>query len=269
MKVGIMDSGAGGLTILNAIHKKHPFLNLVYLADDAFAPYGSKTIDELQDRLVKVGKFFEREKVDAIVVACNTATVAAIDVLRASTRLPVVGVEPAVKPAFRLSKQRKVAVLATPVTAQSARLNQLIELWKSDSVVFVMSSSTLAFDIDAWPETEEKIKLTIEQLCEKMRSEKVDTLVLACTHYPLVKPVFEQALGKECEIIEPSEGVTAQLMRRLAESYPDQVGGLFAETHQVSGSIELCNTMSSQNHPRLVTWVEDKEAITLQKTIAI
>lgn len=267
MKVGVMDSGAGGLTILNAIHQKHPYLDLVYLADDAFAPYGSKSITQLQDRLVKVGRFFENEKVCAIVVACNTATVAAIDALRASTSLPIIGVEPAVKPAFRLSKKRRVAVLATPVTAESPRLNQLIDLWKEDSHVSIMSSLTLAFDIDAWPETEEKVKQTIEQLSQEMLAQNIDTLVLACTHYPLVKHLFEQILGDECEIIEPSEGVTAQLIRRLTESYPNDMSQLLdvvstcQDSSQNQGSIELCSSLGFKNMQRLNSWVVSSSAI--------
>lgn len=269
MKIGVMDSGAGGLTILNAIHQKYPGLDLVYLADDAFAPYGSKSITQLQDRLVKVGRFFERESVCAIVVACNTATVAAIDTLRANTTLPIIGVEPAVKPAFRLSKKRRVAVLATPVTAQSPRLNQLIELWKADSHVAIMSSSTLAFDIDAWPETEEKVKLTIQKLSDNMLAQNIDTLVLACTHYPLVKKLFEKALGKECEIIEPSEGVTAQLIRRLLESYPIESQHALAANQSNTGRIDLCCTKETHCMQRLTQWVDDSDAISLNRVVSL
>jgi len=263
----VIDSGAGGLTILNAIHKKQPYLNLVYLADEEFAPYGNKTIFQLQDRLVKIGRFFETENVSAIVVACNTATVAAIDALRACTSLPIIGVEPAVKPAFRISKQRRVAVLATPVTAKSARLNQLIDLWKADSQVSIMSSDTLAFDIDAWPETQERIEQTIHQLSEEMLSKKIDTLVLACTHYPLVKHLFEKALGNECEIIEPSEGVTAQLIRRLSDNYAHEMSELILS--KPTGKIELCSSLGVINMSRLVSWVSEPDAIVAQRIVKI
>lgn len=269
MKIGVMDSGAGGLTILNAIHQKHPSLDLVYLADDLFAPYGSKNIPQLQDRLVKIGRFFEEENVCAIVVACNTATVTAIDTLRASTTLPIIGVEPAVKPAFRLSKKRRVAVLATPVTAQSPRLNQLIELWKADSHVAIMSSSTLAFDIDSWPETKDKVQCTIQKLCDDMLTENIDTLVLACTHYPLVKGLFEQALGAKCEIIEPSEGVTAQLVRRLLEAYPIEGQRALGNHSNNKGLIELCSTKEIASMQRLTQWVEDANAISLKRVVSL
>jgi glutamate racemase len=269
LKIGVIDSGAGGVTILNAIHKKHPYLDLVYLADDAFAPYGSKSIAQLQDRLIKIGRFFENENVSAIVVACNTATVAAIDALRASTSLPIIGVEPAVKPAFRISKQRKVAVLGTPVTAQSPRLNQLIGLWKSDSQVSIMSSDTLAYDIDAWPETEDKIKQTIKHLSQDMLAHNIDTLVLACTHYPLVKHLFVQALGTDCEIIEPSEGVTAQLIRRLEATYPEAMHALYPVSSQPEGQIELCSSLGTKNMQRLASWIVASDAISAKRHVTI
>ncbi|TYL47767.1 glutamate racemase [Marinomonas sp. IMCC 4694] len=271
MKVGIIDSGAGGLTILNAIRKKMPYLDLLYLADEAFAPYGNKSVAQLQERLVSVGRFFESEQVSALVVACNTATVAAIDALRASTTLPIVGVEPAVKPAFRLSKKRKVAVLATPVTAKSTRLNQLIERWKEDSDVVILSSDTLAFDIDSWPESLSRVEQSIDQLADTMLAQNVDTLVLACTHYPLVKSLFEQALGRDCDIIEPSEGVAAQLTRRLTQAYPMEMQAWLSSEalHLNEGTIEVCSSKDLQNMPRLRAWIESDSAIIAQRWAAI
>ncbi|AEF54870.1 glutamate racemase [Marinomonas posidonica] len=267
MKVGVIDSGAGGLTILNAIHKKQAYLDLLYLADDGFAPYGDKTREQLQQRLEAIGQFFEREKVAAIVVACNTATVAAIDTLRATTYLPVIGVEPAVKPAFRLGKQRRVAVLATPVTAQSYRLNQLIELWQADSQVRIMSSASLAYDIDAWPKSQEQIRQTIESLCEQMKLDDVDTLVLACTHYPLVKSYFVEYLGKECDIVEPSEGVSAQLKRRLEAAYPEQMS--LAISSSKLGQIDLCTSSSEDKLERLLNWLCQPERVIEKRVVSI
>ncbi|KZN12416.1 glutamate racemase [Marinomonas sp. TW1] len=267
MKIGVMDSGAGGLTILNAIQKKHAYLDLLYLADDGFAPYGDKTTEQLQRRLVAIGQFFEREQVAAIVVACNTATVAAIDTLRANTYLPVIGVEPAVKPAFRLGKQRRVAVLATPVTAKSRRLNQLIELWQADSQVHIMSSASLAYDIDAWPESQARVRQTIESLCEQMKRDEVDTLVLACTHYPLVKSYFVEYLGDACDIVEPSEGVSAQLKRRLEATYPEQMS--LAIRSSKSGLIELCTSSSESRLKPLLNWVCQPDRVSETRIVSL
>ncbi|SBS37643.1 Glutamate racemase 2 [Marinomonas spartinae] len=259
MKIGILDSGAGGLTILNAIRQKSPALDLIYLADESFAPYGEKSPEQIQSRLIKIGAFFEAQHAKAIVVACNTATVVAIEALRASTHLPVIGVEPAVKPACRVSKKRHVAVLATPLTAKSERLKELIDRWREDSQVNVMSSPTLAFAIDGWPESQSKVIETVECLCRQMLEQEVDTLVLACTHYPLVKNLFEMALGPNCEIIEPNDGVVAQLIRRLDQVYSDEAQiGLSSESF---GQIALFSTQGTMNMDRLTQWIEDSASI--------
>ncbi|MCB5161871.1 glutamate racemase [Marinomonas algarum] len=270
LKIGVLDSGAGGLTILNRIHHALPCLDLLYLADEQFAPYGDKTVEQLQSRLLAMGRFFEEEQVAAIVVACNTATVVAIDALRSVTRLPVIGVEPAVKPACRISKRRKVAVLATPVTAKSARLNKLIDLWKADSEVVILSSATLAFDIDAWPKSKSRIVSTIHCLSQEMKAKHIDTLVLACTHYPLVKSIFEQALGMDCDIIEPSEGVTSQLIRRLTSAYPLEMHQITTELQRLpSGAIELCSSKNIDSMSRLRAWVTDQDAICGTRQVAL
>ena len=267
MKVGVMDSGAGGLTLVNTIQNKQPHLDLLYLADDAFAPYGDKSDEALQQRLIKVAHFFEKEDVQAIVVACNTATVAGIEVLRAHTKLPVIGVEPAVKPAFRLGKQRNVAVLATPVTANSRRLKDLIRLWQADSKVHIVSSASLAYDIDCWPETQAAIQQTVASLCEQMLKDEVDTLVLACTHYPLVRHMFVDCLGEGCEIIEPSEGVTSQLVRRLLAAYPVEVENMNDQSK--IGQLTLCSSLSLTKAQRLKTWIDKKDRLVGERLVDI
>ncbi|WP_133011449.1 glutamate racemase [Marinomonas flavescens] len=265
MKIGVMDSGAGGITILNTIRQKIPMLDLVYLADEFFAPYGERSPADIQSRVVSIGCFFESQNVDAIVVACNTATVIAIDALRARIALPVIGVEPAVKPAFRVSKTRHVAVLATPLTAHSQRLKELISLWREDSNVHIMSSSTLAFDIDAWPQSKVTVEETVKNLCLEMIESGIDTLVLACTHYPLIKKLFAVELGPDCEIIEPSEGVVAQLVRRLNQTYPTQFPAFLSSV--TKGSIEVISTKGLDNMDRLTSWIEDRDSIAAKKSI--
>ncbi|MEO9654593.1 glutamate racemase [Marinomonas sp.] len=267
MKVGVMDSGVGGITILNAIQHQLPFLELHYLADDVFAPYGEKDQASLQERLLKIGRYFEMLGVSAIVVACNTATVAGIETLRQHTSLPVIGVEPAVKPACRISKRREVAVLATPFTAKSERLNNLIDLWKLDSHVTIYSSVSLAFDIDLWPDSKAKIQHTVAQLCAEMKRQKVDTLVLACTHYPLVMNFFKAEMEEGCEIVEPSQGVVAQLLRRLTETYP-----LGIDESKVESSVShiyLYSTQSEQSTERFLHWLSQPDSVVNKQYVLI
>ncbi len=264
MKIGVVDSGAGGLSILNAVHKRIPSLDLIYLADEAFAPYGNKHDDDLTARLLSIVRFFEKEQVSAIVVACNTATVVAIDAMRNSTHLSIIGVEPAVKPAFLMSGARHVAVLATPVTVRSLRLNSLVERWKSDCDVSLLSSDTLAFDIDGWPESEDRVTQTVREISEQIQRKSVDTLVLACTHYPLVSSIFKRYLGARCNIIEPSEGVAEEVLRRLkANGFCEQ------KDAKNTASIVVCSSLSTQNLSQLTAWIDDQSAVTEKKCIAL
>ncbi len=267
MKIGILDSGAGGLKILNAIRQKSPALDLVYLADESSAPYGEKSPEQIRSRVIKIGAFFEEQDVKAIVVACNTATVVAIKSLRNSISLPIIGIEPAVKPAFRFDGPRNVAVLATSLTAKSGRLKELINRWRENNQVTVMSSATLALAIDALPESKTQVINTVIFLCEQMRNKEIDTLVLACTHYPLIKQLFIDELGSTCEIIEPSSGAVAQLIRRLQKNYGVLVDEILKS--KLRGSLTLCSTQDKTNMDRLSNWIEDKAAISSKEYVLL
>jgi len=226
-KVGVLDSGVGGLSILTEIMQQAPDIELHYFADNAFAPYGNLDTEQIQQRVLAVCRFFIELKVDAIVIACNTATVEAIDFIRTSALIvenliPIIGVEPAVKPAAITSSNGKVTVLATPVTCKSQRLNKLVEQHTHiqsgviNKIEFIcLESATLAFDIDYLPNTLNKVESEILRIREIMRTENSDTLVLACTHYPLIKNLFAQHFDNHIEIIDPNNGVTLQLLHRL------------------------------------------------------
>lgn len=227
-RVGVFDSGIGGLSILAQIREQAPDIELHYFADDAFAPYGNLEINQLKQRVIAIAEFFIYKKnVDAIVIACNTATVSTIQWLRASPLLQqypvcIIGVEPAVKPASAITNKSKITVLATPITRQSARLNSLIlqEVEKANRVGKTLEfdcieSQTLAFDIDSLPETNNSVNAEVLNVVRAVQQFNSDTLVLACTHYPLIKSMFEQYLDKNVSIIEPSYGVTKFLLNQL------------------------------------------------------
>lgn len=226
-KVGVLDSGVGGLSILSEIIQQAPDIELHYFADDAFAPYGNLTAKKLQKRTQKICQFFMDMKVDAIVIACNTATVEAIDYIRAlpeivKSELPIIGVEPAIKPASLNTKTGNVTVLATPVTCQSERLGGLMQRHSQthsmsnsfDQITYnCFESLSLAPDIDRLPATEHEVEREVMRIRGAMVLSNSDTLVLACTHYPLIKNLFEKHLDPKINIIEPSNGVTAQLLK--------------------------------------------------------
>lgn len=250
LTLGIMDSGAGGLSILKSIQAALPAANLVYFADQAYAPYGDLTPEMIQQRLLKIGQFFIEEGCQLMVVACNTATVAGIQYLRAHIPIPVVGVEPAVKPACSASQRKRVTVLATPTTATSARLVNLIDTWRADSEVAIVASATLATLIDQMPASSTALTQEVERICDGVLLHESDALVLACTHYPLIVEQFSVRLPR-VSIIEPSRGVTAQTLRLLQEydaKSLSNVGQL--------GCLKLCSSGSQTAVQALLYWAE-------------
>ncbi|RDL45897.1 glutamate racemase [Marinomonas piezotolerans] len=217
LKIGVMDSGVGGLTIFKAIQDRIRYADMIYFADQKYSPYGNLPAEKIVERLLTVGLYFEQQLCDVMVVACNTATVVGIKALREKLNIPVVGVEPAVKPACKGLQARRVSVLATPVTANSERLNALISEWRGDSIVEILSSSVLAQLIDHMPKSAVELEKEVEHICQLVVQHQSSALVLACTHYPLIRQYFERSLSpNSMEIVEPSKGVAAQVERILS-----------------------------------------------------
>ncbi|SBS31813.1 Glutamate racemase 2 [Marinomonas aquimarina] len=234
IKIGVMDSGAGGLTILQSIHAALPQADLLYFADQAFAPYGARDNDCIAQRLITIADYFVRQGCQLMVVACNTATVAGIAKLRAATSMPVVGVEPAVKPACSSSLCKRVTVLATLGTSKSRRLNDLIDTWRLDTQVSIVASPSLASLIDAMPQSLLAVRAEVQRIAELVQQNQSDTLVLACTHYPLIKEMFDEVLP-DVVIIEPSKGVTAQVLRLLQDGHHESGEGRLSLLTNVDG----------------------------------
>lgn len=253
IKVGVMDSGVGGLTILKAITSAMPSADILYFADQNYAPYGNLTAPEIVERLVRIGEYFLQQGCHAMVVACNTATVVSIRHLRSSIQIPVVGVEPAVKPACSYTRKKSVSVLSTPVTAASSRLNDLINTWRQDADVEILSSATLAFLIDHMPTSQVEVNLEVQRICAQVLDHRSDTLVLACTHYPLVRAYFEQYLGEAVSILEPSVGVAAQVVR--VTSYKE-ANNLLVSQAENSGLMVQSNGNPAQLEA-LSHWLEE------------
>ncbi|WCN09218.1 glutamate racemase [Marinomonas mediterranea] len=258
--VAIIDSGSGGLSVLNTIRRQSPELNLHYYADSGFSPYGEKSSEFLKSRLVQIGRYLEAlsEPVHAIVLACNTATVEGIDALRRAVSIPVVGVEPAVKPALVNPNVSRVSVLATPVTIGSNRLQALISLWKNDKQVQLISSADLARLIDsADSRSESALCKEIERICSEVTVFRPDVLVLACTHYPLVRDRFEGSLHG-VEILEPSSSVSNQLIRRLEQEICIDC---ISDEGLPIGGVTLHSSGDEGDLKSLHRWCDDQSAV--------
>lgn len=222
--IGVFDSGIGGLSVLRHIHAILPDEDLLYFADSGFAPYGDKPEHEILARVRVIAEFLLRRDVKAMVVACNTATVAAIKTLRACyPNLALVGVEPGLKPAAALSKTRTVGVLATRRTLSGAKFVQLHkQISAATGVRFVLQGcSGLADQIEQGHLRTGTTRALVAAYLKPMLEQGADTIVLGCTHYPFILPLIEECIGEHTsqalEIVDTGAAVARQLARLLGE----------------------------------------------------
>jgi glutamate racemase len=213
--IGIFDSGIGGLSVTADILKMMPFEEISYIADTKYIPYGTKATDELIERSLKISDFFIRQQCKAIVVACNTATSAAIEILRQTFDVPIVGIEPAVKPAAGKTKNGIIGVLATENTLSGGKLLALRERHAKDVEVIYRACPGLVEAIEDGIDNEITIEKIITPHISFLKENRADTIVLGCTHYPLVKSLIERVSGKEIVVIDPSPAVATEVKRQL------------------------------------------------------
>ena len=221
--VGIFDSGVGGLSVLRHVQAQLPHEHLLYLADTGFAPYGDKPEAIVVERVLTIGDFLLAHGAKALVVACNTATVAAVRELRAAhPGLPIVGVEPGLKPAAALTRTRKVGVLATERTLNGAKFLQLRDQIHLDSgAEFLLQPCVgLADQIEFGVLDSTATVAMLRRFIEPLLAQGADTLVLGCTHYPLVRASIERLLidaGRaDVALVDTGDAVARQRARLLA-----------------------------------------------------
>ena len=220
--IGIFDSGIGGLSVAAAMAELLPEESFLYVADNAYAPYGPRSEAEILLRSRKITQYLLGAGAKMIVVACNTATSIAIDALRAEhPEIPFVGMEPAVKPA---ASARGVGVLATAATLKSERYLALRDKHLRRKPVFEDACVGLVPLIETEPSGSPRLKAKLRQILEPMLEGGVDTLVLGCTHYPMVKDDIAEVCGVGVNIIDPSPAAARQVRRLLGQR------GLLAET---------------------------------------
>lgn len=215
--IGIFDSGAGGLSVLSGIHQLLPAERLLYVADTAHAPYGPKGDDYIRARSEHIMQFFLQQGVKAVVVACNTATAAAIAQLRAQHELPIIGVEPAVKPAAALSRSGVVGVLATQGTISSERFLHLKNRFNDQVEIITSACPGLVQEIERPVPDPLALRSLLREFIEPLLARGADTLVLGCTHYPLVRTEIQAIAGSEVRVVDAGDAVARELQRRLAE----------------------------------------------------
>ncbi|MFZ5632414.1 MAG: glutamate racemase [Bacillota bacterium] len=213
--IGVFDSGVGGLSVLKEIRRLLPHEDIVYYADSAYCPYGVRPPAEIVSRSVKICDFLLGLGAKALVVACNTASVAGLDIYRQKYRVPIVGMEPAVKPATAATRNGRVGVLATGVTLSGDRFSSLLERYQNGAEVFSQPCPGLVEVVESGrhgsPEAVNLLKRYLAPLLDR----GVDTIVLGCTHYPFLKDPVRSIAGPRITVIDTGEAVARQVSRVL------------------------------------------------------
>ncbi len=231
--IGIFDSGVGGLSVLRAIHARLPNENLLYFADQDHVPYGSRSLEEVRTLSEEITRFLISKGAKIIVIACNTASAAALHWLReAFPEIPFVGMEPAIKPATEQSRSGVVGVLATPATFQGQLYASLITRFAGDITILQDTCAGLVEEIERGALDGEKTHQILDNALRNMLDRGLDTLVLGCTHYPFAMPLIEQICGDAVQVIDPAPAVARQVEYRL-------VSENVKSTHNAEGKIQI------------------------------
>ncbi len=215
--IGIFDSGIGGLTVANAIFDLLPSEHLIYFGDTAHIPYGTKPASQIHQFSIDICRFLiEDQRCKAVVVACNTASAAALPQMREHwPDIPIIGMEPAVKPAVAATQSHKIGVLATAGTFGSERYDRLVQRFAKATEVFENPCIGLVEKIEAGLLDAPETQFLLQQILHPMLLQGVDTFVLGCTHYPLLHTQIQAVVGPGKHLIDPAPAVARQLQRRL------------------------------------------------------
>ena len=262
--IGVFDSGVGGLSVWREVARQLPRHDTLYVADQAHVPYGPRPLEEVRRFAEGIARFLIEQGAEVVVVACNTASAAALYHLRAIfPHVPFVGMEPAVKPAVQRTRTGAVGVIATPATFQGELFASLLERFATDVRVLPQVCPGLVEAVEAGeldtPATERLVRTCLEPLL----AAGIDELVLGCTHYPFLRPLIERVVGPGVEIIDPAPAVARQTgrvaARVRAEASEDGVGRhTFCTTGDPAAfSATLARLIGVHTPARSLTWRGD------------
>ncbi|WP_277052366.1 glutamate racemase [Zestomonas thermotolerans] len=224
--VGVFDSGVGGLSVLREIRQLLPAESLLYVADSGHVPYGEKSPDYIRARSLAISEFLLGQGAKALVLACNTATAAAVAELRGRyPQLPIIGMEPAVKPAAAATRSGVVGVLATTGTLKSAKFVALLDRFAGNVRVITRPCPGLVERIEAGELNGAGTRELLRSWVEPLLAEGCDTLILGCTHYPFIKPLLRELVPASVSLIDTGAAVARRLRQLLAERDLLAVGG--------------------------------------------
>lgn len=234
--IGVFDSGVGGLSILSASINRLPNESYLYLADSAYAPYGDKSDRVIRDRVTQVVSFLIDRGAKAIVIACNTATAAAVHECREIFDLPIIGVEPGLKPAIKTSQSKRVGVLATQYTVESEKFQRLVSQLKEQAdTITALGCPGLVELIENPTTTNHELRALLSSYIDQFEAADIDTLALGCTHYGFVEEQINGFFNKPVKVVDTSQSIAHEIERRLSAQ------DLLSSSNQ-KGSVELLTT---------------------------
>lgn len=238
--IAVFDSGLGGVSVLKEMMKVMPNEDMYYFGDSINAPYGTKTLEEVRSLTISHVERFMEMGAKGVVVACNTATSAAVRMLRQMhPQLPLVGIEPAVKPAVEKFPKGNILVMATPMTIREEKLHRLIEKFGGEANVIPLACPGLMDFVEAGNIDSPEIYGFLRDILEPYKGQ-LDGVVLGCTHYPFVRRAIEDILGHQVMIFDGGEGTAKEIKRRL------EISGLLREDARRKGKIIFENSNNSQ-----------------------
>lgn len=216
IRIGVFDSGIGGLSVVKAIEKNLPGHEIIFKNDTKNVPYGTKSKEQLLGLVLPILRGMEEQGCDVIVVACNTVTTTLITELRQEIKVPLIGMEPMIKPASQLTASKVIAVFATPTTLASDRYEQLKELYAQGIEILEPDVSDWSFMIETKHVDQDKVKRITDDVCQK----GADVIVLGCTHYHWIEKLIKRVADDRAEVLQPEIPVIEQLARVIKDLRP-------------------------------------------------
>lgn len=238
--IGFFDSGVGGLSVLKEALKIMPNEDYIYFGDSKNAPYGVKTAEEVRRLTFEAVEFLLNKNVKGIAIACNTATSAAVADLRIKhPNLPLVGIEPALKPAVEINDGGDILIMATPMTLKEEKFNRLMKKYKDRATIIPVPCPGLMEFIEEGNLRSKEVLEYLEDKINTYKKNEISSIVLGCTHYPFIKDALIDIVGNEVSIIDGGLGTSRELMRRLKES------NLLREEKRI-GNVEIINSSNKK-----------------------
>ena len=245
MPIGFFDSGVGGLSVLREAIKLMPNEDYIYFGDSKNAPYGVRDVAEVKELTYKAVEFLIEKGAKAVVIACNTATSAAVAALRITyPDMPIVGIEPAVKPAVSLNREGPIIIMATPMTLKERKFERLMAKYKEEAEIYPMPCAGLMEFIEAGKLNSVELQEYLEEKFEPYKGKKIGAVVLGCTHYPFIRDNVRKIVGENVPIIDGGLGTSKEIMRRI------DLKGLLTSS-ETKGEVKIYNSSQDEGLIRL------------------